>query len=280
MTEKPNHEVTALQNLLRVMAMLRDRQHGCPWDLEQTMESLTRYTLEEVYEVVDTIERKAMDHLCDELGDLLFQVVFYARIAEEEGRFDFSDVAQAITDKLLRRHPHVFPDARLENFGQPQALNADSVVVNWEAIKAAERAAKGASGAVGVTSVLADIPLALPALERALKLQSRAAKQGFDWDEVAPVMAKLREELDELDDAIASGQGDEVRDELGDVLFAAVNLARHLKLDPETSLRQANRKFERRFNFIENQLQQQHLAFADVTQEEMDQYWEQAKRAE
>ena len=280
MTDRQTRQHGKMQELLQIMAMLRDRQHGCPWDLEQTYATLTRYTLEEVYEVVDTIEQGTLDRLCDELGDLLFQVVFYARIAEEEGRFSFEDVAAAIADKLVRRHPHVFPQGRIENFGQPQQIDAGEVLVNWEAIKAAERAERGAGDEAGFTSVLADIPRSLPALDRALKLQSRAAKQGFDWVEVKPVIEKLREELDELEDAINTREADAVRDEMGDVLFAAVNLARHLKLDGESALRQSNRKFERRFKFIENQLRQQQLAFSDVSQDEMDRYWDLAKRSE
>ena len=265
-----------MEKLLQIMALLRDPTHGCPWDLEQTLDSLTRYTLEEVYEVVDAVEEGTPESLKDELGDLLFQVVFYARIAEEDGKFAFSDVVDAISDKLLRRHPHVFPEGRLENFGQQQSLNADEVVVSWESIKSAERQQKGeASNARD--SILADIPKALPALERALKMQKRAARVGFDWQETGPVMGKLKEELAELEEAMGSADKNAINHEVGDLLFAVVNLARHLQVEPENALRESNRRFARRFSFIEQELELENKQPQDAGLEKLDQLWNAAK---
>jgi len=265
-----------MDKLLQIMALLRDRQHGCPWDLEQTLESLTRYTLEEVYEVVDAVEEGSVDSLKDELGDLLFQVVFYARIAEEDGKFSFSDIVDAISDKLLRRHPHVFPGGTVDSFGQQQELDADEVVVNWEAIKNQERQQKGVDRDVR-TSVLTDIPNALPALERSLKLQKRAARVGFDWDDRRQVVAKLKEELSELEEAMESGDPGEIEHEIGDLLFASVNLARHLGTEPENALRRANRRFTRRFNFIEDQLELEGIQPQDAGLAKLDTLWNAAK---
>lgn len=270
----------ALQRLVRVMAMLRDSRHGCPWDRQQTMQSLTRYTLEEVYEVVDAIEQGSMDQVRDELGDLLFQIVFYARIGEEQGQFNLDDVADAITNKLLRRHPHVFPGGSLEQFGQAQALSAEDVVVNWEAIKQQERAQQRSRQDLPAPGgILDDIPTALPAMVRAWKLQQRAATVGFDWQSLEPVLAKIEEELDELKDAINGKHAAAVRDELGDLLFAVVNLARKLDLDPETSLRGTNRKFGDRFRFMEQAIAADGLQLDQLPLETLDQYWEQAKQA-
>ncbi|MEZ5519739.1 MAG: nucleoside triphosphate pyrophosphohydrolase [Gammaproteobacteria bacterium] len=265
-----------MQKLLEIMTKLRDREHGCPWDLEQTLSSLTRYTLEEVYEVVDAVEDGDPESLRDELGDLLFQVVFYAKIAEEDGLFDFQDIVDAISDKLLRRHPHVFPAARLENFGQSQELNADQVVSNWEAIKTEERAGKVDEGIRA--SALADIPNALPALERALKLQKRAARVGFDWQELAPVLAKVREELEEMEEALNQRDQEQMNHELGDLLFAIVNLARHTRVEPENALRECNRRFARRFNYIEEQLQKDGVSVEDAGLEKLDLLWDAAKQ--
>jgi ATP diphosphatase len=267
-----------MEKLLEIMALLRDPEHGCPWDLEQTLESLTRYTLEEVYEVVDAVEEGTPEALKDELGDLLFQVVFYARLAEEEDKFAFNDIVDAISSKLLRRHPHVFPGGSIDGFGERQLLDADEVIVNCEAIKSQERQQKGDKQAADA-SVLADIPRALPALERALKLQKRAARVGFDWQDSGQVMDKVKEELAELEEAIASGSDDAINHETGDLLFAIVNLARHLRVEPENTLRESNRRFTRRFRFIEEQLGQENLQPQEAGLEKLDQLWSAAKKS-
>ena len=269
-----------LEQLLQLMAMLRDPAHGCPWDREQSWQSLAAYTLEEVYEVVDAIEQQSTGQLRDELGDLLFQIVFYARIAEEQGLFDFTDVSHAITSKLLRRHPHVFPSGLLSSFGQDQTLDAEGVVINWEALKQAERQAAGGSAKSAVASVMDDIPLALPALSRALKIQRRAATVGFDWQTMEPVLDKVSEELQELRDAMASQNEEQMHSELGDLLFAIANLARHLRIEPENALRGTNQKFVRRFQFMEQTVSAKGQKLSDLSLEQMDEYWELAKREE
>lgn len=276
--------ISAMEKLLNIMALLRDKKSGCPWDLEQTHQSLVKYTLEEVYEVVDAVENGTTAQLKDELGDLLFQVVFYAQIAEEDGEFDFNEIVDVISDKLVRRHPHVFPEGRIENFGQDQNLSAEDVVVNWEAIKGQEREANRAETSDhGVASILDGVPMTMPALERGLKLQKRAASVGFDWDNLNPVIDKLKEELSELENAIdhAGKDNDEsVSDELGDLLFALLNVARHLKIEPENALRKANKKFETRFRYVEDQLIAQDSHPDDVGLEMLDRLWEQAKGLE
>ena len=274
--------LTAIDRLIAIMTMLRDKQHGCPWDLEQTIKSLLPYTLEEVYEVADAIENNDLVELEDELGDLLFQVIFYAQIAKEQGAFDFQDIATAITDKLVRRHPHVFPDGDVEKFGIQQDISAQQVVVNWEAIKELEREEKSKKGgkqvAQEVESILDDLPRALPAMERARKLQKRAAQVGFDWVEIAPVLEKLKEEVAEFEEALARGDLERMSDELGDVLFATINLARHSKIEPEVALRSTNQRFETRFKWIEAALSQQDKVFKDANLEELDALWDQAKK--
>ena len=274
--------LTAIDRLIAIMTMLRDKQHGCPWDLEQTIKSLLPYTLEEVYEVADAIENNDLVELEDELGDLLFQVIFYAQIAKEQGAFDFQDIATAITDKLIRRHPHVFPDGDVEQFGISQEIDAQQVAVNWEAIKEIEREEKrkkgGKQAVQGVESILDDVPRALPAMERARKLQKRAAQVGFDWAEIAPVLEKLKEEVAEFEEALASGDLERMSDELGDVLFATINLARHSKIEPEVALRSTNRRFETRFKWIEAALYKQGTVFKDAKLEELDALWGQAKK--
>ena len=276
--------LTAIDRLIAIMTMLRDKQHGCPWDLEQTIKSLLPYTLEEVYEVADAIENNDLVELEDELGDLLFQVIFYAQIAKEQGVFDFQDIATAITDKLVRRHPHVFPNGDVEQFGIPQEIDAQQVVVNWEAIKEIEREEKrkkgGKQAVQGVESILDDVPRALPAMERARKLQKRAAQVGFDWAEIAPVLEKLKEEVAEFEEALASGDLERMSDELGDVLFATINLARHSKIEPEVALRSTNRRFETRFKWIEAALYKQGKVFKDAKLEELDVLWGQAKKTD
>jgi ATP diphosphatase len=276
--------LTAVDRLIAIMTMLRDKQHGCPWDLEQTIKSLLPYTLEEAYEVADAIENNDLVELEDELGDLLFQVIFYAQIAKEQGAFDFQDIATAITDKLIRRHPHVFPDGDVEQFGISQEIDAQQVAVNWEAIKEIEREEKRKKGGKqvvqGAESILDDVPRALPAMERARKLQKRAAQVGFDWVELAPVLEKLKEEVAEFEEALASGDLERMSDELGDVLFATINLARHSKIEPEVALRSTNRRFERRFKWIEAALYKQDKVFKDAKLEELDVLWGQAKKTD
>ncbi len=272
------------------MTMLRDKDFGCPWDLQQTIASLVPYTLEEVYEVVDAIEKQDMLELEDELGDLLFQVVFYTQIAAEEGLFDFDDVANAITRKLIRRHPHVFPKGKQTNFGNKADISSDQVVVNWEAIKQQERQEKqrtrqtnqshsgDSESSEASNSILDDVPRALPALERARKLQKRAARVGFDWPEIEPVIAKLKEEVAELESALREGDQQQISNELGDVLFAAVNLARHASVEPELALRSANQRFEDRFKWIESTLSSRGKTLSETNLEELDLLWDKAKQ--
>lgn len=257
----------SIENLLRIMRALRAPDTGCPWDREQTFGSLVEHTLEEAYEVADVIERGALPRLPDELGDLLFQVVFYSQLGAELGLFDFAEVVRCLQDKLLRRHPHVFDNGAVEN--------AAAQTVQWEAIKANERQQSGGSEPA---SELNGIAQALPALSRARKLQGRAARVGFDWSETAPIVAKIHEEIGELTDAIAAGQPAAARDEeFGDLLFACVNLGRHLEIDPEGALRRANLKFERRFRYIETSLKASGLSCRDASLAAMEALWNEAK---
>jgi len=265
----------ALGALLALMARLRDPQRGCPWDREQTFSSIAPYTIEEAYEVADAIERGEREALRDELGDLLFQVVFHARMAEERGWFDFAAVATTIHDKLVRRHPHVFAGAS----PTPQEL-----VRAWEEQKAQERAASAGAEPAGEGTVLAGVPRALPALVRAAKLGRRAARVGFDWPDAREVRAKVLEELHEMDGALAAGEAGEaasdsgvVADELGDLLFSIVNWSRHLKLDAEAALRAANAKFERRFATMESLARARSLDLESLSAAEWDALWREAK---
>ena len=267
-----------LEDLLHLMTRLRDPQSGCPWDLKQTYATIVPHTLEEAYEVADAIERGDLDHLQGELGDLLFQVVFYAQLAKEEGRFEFDGVVDGITRKLLRRHPHVFPTGELYAPAETPRLTDDEVNRRWDEIKAEERAE--IAHAPEQLSLLDDVPVALPALSRAAKLQKRAAQVGFDWPDALPVVDKVREELDEVLEAMSENDSAAVADEIGDLLFVVVNLARHLKVDPETALRSANGKFDRRFRFIEQALRHTQRPIQDCTLEEMDALWGEAKRQE
>lgn len=267
-----------LNDLLHLMARLRDPQHGCPWDLQQDYASIVPHTLEEAYEVADAIERGDFSHLQEELGDLLFQVVYYSQLAREEQRFDFSSVIDAITRKLVRRHPHVFPDGDLYGSVDIPRLNEAAIRHRWEEIKAEERAEK--SAAPQQLSLLDDVPRTLPSLSRAAKLQKRAAGTGFDWPSAEPVFDKIAEELDELRRAMAQQDKAAIEDELGDVLFTVVNLARHLHLDPETSLRHANGKFERRFRFIEQSVTASGQRMDDCSTEQLEALWLEAKQAE
>jgi ATP diphosphatase len=258
-----------LARLLAVMAWLRDRQHGCPWDIDQTFRTIAPYTIEEAYEVADAIERDDMPALKEELGDLLLQVVYHSQIAREAGSFGFDDVAAAIADKMVDRHPHVFGDMDIRT--------ADAQTVSWEARKAAERAAKGANE--GTPGALDGVALALPALMRAEKIQKRAARVGFDWATIAPVIDKIEEELRELRAELEAGKVEQakVADELGDVLFAVANLARHCKVDPEVALRATNDKFEKRFRHIERRLAETGRKPSDAGLEEMEALWQEAK---
>lgn len=252
------------------MARLR-APDGCPWDHQQTFDSIAPYTIEEAYEVADAIARNDMPDLKDELGDLLFQTVYHAQMAQEIGAFNFSDVVEAISTKMISRHPHVF--------GNAEIANAEAQTVAWDEYKARERAAK--PGGDTRKGLLDEVPLNLPAITRAAKLQSRASKVGFDWPEITPVFEKVREEIGELEAEITSGaDAARLTDELGDILFATVNIARHLKIDPETALRTANQKFERRFAYIERRLAQAGKTLSGSTLAEMDALWDEAKRNE
>jgi nucleoside triphosphate diphosphatase len=267
-----------VRRLIEIMAALRDPVAGCPWDVEQTFASIAAFTIEEAYEVADAIERGATEELREELGDLLLQVVFHARMAEEAGMFDFGGVVEGITAKLIRRHPHVFGDA--------QELSSSAVKALWTRIKADEKRAKVASQAsLGASmkaapGALDGVPLALPALSRAMKLQEKAGKVGFDWTDVRAVLAKLGEEIAEVEAEIANGSTQTLSGEVGDLLFAAVNLARHLKVDPEAALRGANAKFERRFEHIENRLAERDRTPESASLDEMEQLWAEAKLSE
>ncbi|MBP8173147.1 MAG: nucleoside triphosphate pyrophosphohydrolase [Aeromonadaceae bacterium] len=259
-----------LADLLAIMQKLRDPEQGCPWDKKQSFASIVPYTLEEAYEVADSIERQDMSALKGELGDLLFQVVFYSQMASEQRLFNFADVVDGVSEKLVRRHPHVFGEAQ---FADTRAVNA-----NWEAEKAKERLQKDASA----SSVLDDIPLAMPAMSRANKIQKRCAAVGFDWDALPPVVDKVHEEIAEVLHEVAQEPRDEakVAEELGDLLFATINLVRHLKKDPEQVLRLANQKFERRFRQVEAQISANGHSLRDVSLDEMEQVWQRVKQSE
>lgn len=264
-----------LDDLLYLMQRLRDPEHGCAWDLQQSFESIVPHTLEEAYEVADAIAAKDFPQLTGELGDLLFQVVYYAQLGQEAGHFTWADVVDGITHKLVRRHPHVFPDGNLRTPAGSIKLESDEITQRWEAIKAEERAEK--AGRAQQLSLLDDVPRALPALSRAQKLQKRASQAGFDWSEAAPVIDKIAEELEEVREAIAADDSQAVAEEMGDLIFALVNLARHLHVDAETALRQGNEKFERRFRFIEQSLADQGETLQAAALERLDQLWERAK---
>lgn len=263
----PPAEQRPIDRLLAIMARLRDPQDGCPWDLEQTFATIAPYTVEEAYEVADAIERGDLGDLRDELGDLLLQVVFHSRMAEEAGAFSFDDVATAINDKMIRRHPHVF--------GKETYASLDLQKQGWEAIKAAERMEKA-----GATSLLDDVPVGLPGLTRAVKLSKRAATVGFVWPTVGDVVHKLHEEVGEMLAEIEAGDLDKVREELGDVLFVVANLARTLDIDPEDAVRATNAKFVRRFRFVEAELAARGKTPDQSDLAEMDALWDKAKKVE
>ncbi len=274
MADDRRSELPALMQLLRIMQRLRDPERGCPWDLEQTFASIAPHTLEEVYEVVDAIETGDVDQLRGELGDLLFQIVFYAQLGNEQGLFDFDAIAAGIGAKLLHRHPHVFPDGTLDGGATAPGISAGEVVRNWEAIKAEERKQKQGDRP---GSVLDDVPLALSALLRAAKLQKRAAGQGFDWRNADGPFAKIEEETAELKEALKAGDEAAATEEFGDLLFTLVNLSRHLGVNPETALREANRKFETRFRAMEERLHAEGRDMRTLSEAELDQYWNKAK---
>jgi MazG family protein len=254
-----------VDRLLELMAALRDPAKGCPWDLEQSFETIAPYTIEEAYEVADAVERRDFDDLRDELGDLLLQVVYHAQMAREAGHFKFPDVVEHLCEKMVRRHPHVFGEADKD---------MERIKQRWEDAKARERGAKQRAG------ILSGVALALPALRRAQKLQKRAAHAGFDWSAAAPVLDKLKEEIVELEQAVAAGDADRKTEELGDLLFTCVNLARHLHVDAEESLRAANGKFERRFNAVEQKVLAMGRKVQECTLEELDKLWDEVKEEE
>lgn len=262
--------MSSISRLLQIMSRLRDPGGGCPWDLEQNFQTIAPYTIEEAYEVADAIERQDTDALREELGDLLFQIVFHAQMAKEQGAFQFDDVVKAISEKMERRHPHVFGNARIDT--------AEAQILAWEEQKRCERAAIS-------DSVLADVPIALPALTRANKLGKRAAQVGFEWPDIAGALDKLEEEIGELRREISNaadrpGNLNEIANEIGDVLFCIVNVCRYLDIDPENSLRSTNAKFERRFRYVEHRLKEQGKTPERATLEEMDGLWEEGKKEE
>ncbi|MCL2452170.1 MAG: nucleoside triphosphate pyrophosphohydrolase [Alphaproteobacteria bacterium] len=261
-----------INRLIEIMAALRKPDTGCAWDLAQSFETIVPYTIEESYEVADAVARGDMNDLKEELGDLLLQVVFQSRIAEELNFFDFGAVVEAITEKMLRRHPHVF--------GTVRDLAPEELETLWEQIKQEERTAKADKGYSLVKSRLDGVARALPGLSRAVKLQAKASSAGFDWKEAEVVLDKIREETDEIAEALESGDQESIREEIGDLLFTVANLARHVKIDPETAIRQANTKFERRFYFIEKYLAKLNKVIDEVSFEEMEALWNQVRQNE
>lgn len=267
-----------ISRLIEIMEALRQPETGCPWDVVQTFETIKPYTIEEAYEVADAIERKDMDDLCEELGDLLLQVVFHARIAEERGEFAFGDVVEAVTSKMIRRHPHVFAVSAADT--------PESVKLQWDQIKAAEKRERAERRAQrGITEdfkagFLGGVQRSQPALTEALKLQEQAARAGFDWSDPAPILDKIEEEIAELREALAEGKPEKVSDELGDLIFALVNIGRHVKADPEDALRGTNTKFRRRFNHIETSLTENGETLEEASLERMEDLWQAAKRIE
>ncbi|MBW9077362.1 nucleoside triphosphate pyrophosphohydrolase [Agrobacterium pusense] len=267
-----------ISRLIEIMEALRQPETGCPWDVVQTFETIKPYTIEEAYEVADAIERRDMDDLCEELGDLLLQVVFHSRIAEERGEFAFGDVVHAVTSKMIRRHPHVFAAS--------EADTPDSVKLQWDRIKAEEKRERAARRERrGMTEdfkagFLGGVQRSQPALTEALKLQEQAARVGFDWSDPAPILDKIEEEIAELREALEEGRPEKVSDELGDLIFALVNIGRHVKADPENALRGTNTKFRKRFNHIEKSLGENGETLEEASLERMEDLWQAAKRIE
>jgi nucleoside triphosphate diphosphatase len=256
-----------ISRLVEIMAALRNPDGGCPWDLEQNFSTIKHYTIEEAYEVADTIERGDFDHLCEELGDLLLQPVYHAQMASEQGLFTFEDVVEAITTKLVRRHPHVFGDESARTAGMAKGA--------WERIKSEERASKAGETP---SSLLDDVPRPLPALSRAEKLDKRAARAGFDWPDADAVIAKVREEIGEVEDAAHAGKKDKVYEEIGDLLFAVASLARHLDIEPEAALTDANIKFTRRFHHVEARCREEGLSVSEAGMEKLDAFWNEIRQ--
>ena len=273
MPEENKTSLSGLNRLLSIMESLRDKENGCPWDQEQTMQSLTRFTIEEVYEVVDAIAKGNSDDIRDELGDLLFQIVFYAHIAQEEGEFDFNDVANAISDKLVRRHPHVFSKT------SASALSQEALALQWDSIKAQEKAEKRANNASGL---LDDVPTGLPALMYAQKLQKKCARVGFDWPNTLPVLDKVEEEVGEIRQELEAETRSKaaIEEEIGDALFAMVNLARHCNVDADTALRKASQKFANRFSAVEALALDKHQSLEELSLAELEALWCKAKARE
>ena len=271
MSARPGYRYQ-LADLLRVMVRLRDPEHGCPWDIRQDFQSIVPSTLEECYELAQAIEQEDYPHVAEELGDVLFQVIFYARLGAERELFTFDTIVDTLVNKLVRRHPHVFAEGEIEGV-VTQRSSVESVKASWEAIKREERKEKSQEG------VLADVPVALPALPRAQKLQKRAAQVNFDWSDTNAVLSKLEEEIAELREAMAVGQKEEIAEEMGDVLFSCVNLSRHLGLDAEASLRGASSKFERRFMAMEASAAAADTSLQALSASELDALWEAAKTA-
>ncbi|WP_422408980.1 MULTISPECIES: nucleoside triphosphate pyrophosphohydrolase [unclassified Endozoicomonas] len=268
---------SSLEDMLYLMSRLRDPEAGCPWDLEQNFTTIAPYTLEETCEVLEAIASEDFENLREELGDLLFQVVFHSRMAEEAGLFDFHQVAAGLVEKMVRRHPHVFPDGTLESRMSPNDdTTSDQVVESWQAIKQKEKLARGEK--TSESAMPSKLPAALPSLTRAFKLQKAAAKVGFDWPEVEPVFDKIQEEMEEIREAVREQQGnDRIAEEIGDLMFACVNLARHLSVDAELSLRKASDKFEKRFRTMELRAAEEGHEFHQLTLEEMEAYWQLGK---
>ena len=263
----------SLQDLKYLMSRLRDPKDGCPWDKEQSFETIVPHTLEECYELIDAITHSDMQHMKEELGDVLFQVVFYSQLAQEQGAFDLDSVISELTAKLIRRHPHVFPEGTLNSRAGIQTAANEHIKETWESIKSQERQVKQQH------SVLDDVPLALPALNRANKLQKRAARVGFDWSNISSVFDKLQEEIAELQEARQQEDFSAMESELGDVLFSCVNLARHLNINPESALRGTNQRFEKRFRYIEQHCMKQGSSVENTSLDELDALWSEAKKA-
>ncbi|WP_163835038.1 nucleoside triphosphate pyrophosphohydrolase [Spartinivicinus ruber] len=268
------------EDLLYLMERLRDPDIGCPWDIKQSYRTIVPHTIEEAYEVADAIAKQDFPHLEEELGDLLFQVIFYAQLAKEESRFDFADIVNQLVEKLIRRHPHVFPEGTLASKRQPEdEISEKQIAANWEKIKTLEKQKQGKLVKNNpVQHFISEVPAGLPALTKALKLQKQAAKVGFDWSNIKLVVAKLKEELTELETELEVDNQQNIEAELGDLLFCCVNLARHLKVNPEQALEQTNQKFIERFNWIEKQLIEQNKTLMEATLSEMDWLWNQAKQ--
>ena len=282
---KSNNNNSTIDRLIEIMAALRTPGTGCPWDLEQDFSSIAPYTLEEAYEVLDAIERGNMDDLKDELGDLLFQVIYHARMAEEADAFKFDDVVSCICEKMVRRHPHVFGDKNIDSAGDVNIL-WDEIKAQEKLLKAATKSTRDAGGPGAAksdtpsVSILDDVPRALPALIRGLKLQKRAAKIGFDWPSLGPVFDKLEEEMGELSEAVSIASHDDIKEELGDVLFSLTNLARHLEIDPEDAMRAANHKFTTRFRHMESASMAAKTSLKEMSLDQMETLWQAAKQSE